>query len=291
MAQTVQYYFDQIKGEALSRATDAANQDMIDMLNNPSKVTVWKVIFYAVAFGIFLIDTLFDLFRIETDEKISKLKPATLKWFAEKIKTFEFGETLVPETDYYDNTGLTESEIEDKMIIKYAAAIEQQFTNGRFGVRIKVAGESGGELVQLDTAQPGGLAAASDFVKRFKPAGTFVEITSDDADFLKLSMRVYYNPLVLNNTGQRLDGTNNTPVQEAINAHLKNLPFNGLFNLTALVDALQLVQGVEDPRILSAQTKYAALPYADVADQIIPDSGYLKIYDQNTDLTIEWVPA
>lgn len=291
MAKTVQYYFDQIKGEALNRATAAPNPVIISMLGNTSKVAIWKIIFYAVAYAVFVIDSLFDLFRVETDEKIKLLKPGTLMWYADKIKTFEYGETLAFESDYYNNGALTDAEVEAKKIIQYSAAIEQQFSNGRYGVRIKVAGESGGELVQLDTAQVGGLAAAREFVKRFKYAGVYVETTSDDADYLKLSLRVYYDALVLNSAGQRLDGTSNTPLQDAIDDHLKNLPFNGRFNLTSLVDAMQAVQGVVDPRILSAQTKYAALPYTDVVDEMIPDAGYLKIYNSGTDLSIVWLPA
>jgi hypothetical protein len=288
MAKTVQEYFDQIKGEAVNQATHAGNNDVLNMLNNTSRVAIWKVLFYTIAFGIFLIDSLFDLFRSEVDDKIKLLKPATLSWFAEKIKTFQFGDDLVPETDYYDNTGLSDDDIEAKQVIKYAAAIEQNFSNGRFGVRIKVAGEDGGgSRIKLPDDQRD---AAIEFLKRFKPAGTYCELTTDDADYLKLILRVYYNPLVLNANGERLDGTNPTSLQDAIDNHLKNLPFNGRFNLTALADAMQSVDGVLDPRIISAQTKFAALPFTEVQDEIIPDAGYLKIYDEDTDLTIQWLP-
>lgn len=288
MAKTVQEYYDIMKADAIAKATDAGNADMVAMLNSTSRVAVWKIIFYAIAYGHFLIDSLFDLFRAETDEKIKLLKPATLLWFAEKIKTFQFGYNVVPETDYYDNSALTDDQVEDSKVIKYAAAIEQNFSNGRFGVRIKAAGEDGsGSRIKLPDDQRD---AAREFLKRFKPAGTYCELTTDDADYLKLVLKVYYNPLVLNGAGQRLDGTDTTPLQKAIDAHLKNLPFNGRFNLTAFVDAMQLVDGVSDPRIVSAQTKYAGLAYTEVVDERIPDAGYLKIYNVNTDLTITWIP-
>ncbi|MGQ0739148.1 MAG: hypothetical protein ACT4OJ_08835 [Bacteroidota bacterium] len=288
MAKTVTQYYDQIKAEAINQATAAGNANLVAMFNNTSRVAVWKILFYAVAYGIFLIDSLFDLFRAETDLKIKQLKPATLTWFAEKIKTFQYGYNVVPETDYYDNTGLTEAQITASKVIKYAAATEQNFSNGRFGVRIKVAGEDGsGNRQKLPDIERD---AAREFLKRFKPAGTYCELTTDDPDYLKLGLKVYYNPLVLDANGQRLDGTNTRPLQDAITNHLKNLPFNGRFNLTALVDAMQAVDGVSDPRITSAQTKYALLPYQAVNDEVIPDAGYLKIYNENTDLTIQWVP-
>lgn len=252
-----------------------------------SPASIESILFYCAAFGLFVIYSLFDLFKTEVDTAIINYTHPTLTWFAEKIKTFQYGDAVVPEKDYYDNTGLTDAQIEVKKVIKYAAAIEQDFSNGRFGVRIKAAGEDGsGNRVKLPDAERD---AAREFLKIFKPAGTYCELTTDDPDYLKLSLKIYYNPLVLNNQGQRLDGTNATPLQTAINNHLKNLPFNGRFNLTALVDAMQGVDGVSDPRIISAQTKYAANPYTDVIDERIPYSGYLKIYDQNTDLTIQWI--
>lgn len=240
-----------------------------------------------VAFAIYTLERLFDYLRIEIDIKIRLQKPATLTWFADKIKTFQYGDNLVPETDYYDNSALTAAQVLDRKIIKYAAAVEQNFSNGRFGVRIKVAGEDGsGERVKLSNAQRD---AAREFLQRIKPAGTYCELTTDDPDYLKLSLKVYYNPLVLNAQGQRLDGTDTEPLQKSIRLFLANLPFNGRFNLTALVDAMQVVDGVSDPRIISAQTKYADVAYSEVVDERTPDSAYLKIYNPG-DLTIQWIP-
>lgn len=252
-----------------------------------SVTSIESILFYCLSYGLFVIYSFFDLFKSEIDKAIVDYTHPTLKSFAENIKRFQYGDAVIDETDTYDNTGLTEEEIEEKRVIKYAAAIEQEFSNGRFGVRLKVAGEDvNGDRVELPTAE---FNAAKEYLKIFKPAGTWFEMTTDDADNLKLNLRVYYNPLVLNSNGQRLDGTVNQPLQDAIVSHLKNLPFNGRFNLTALVDAMQAVPGITDPRILSAQTKYAALPYTDVVDEVIPDAGYLKIYNMNTDLTIEWI--
>jgi hypothetical protein len=250
-----------------------------------SRRRIWT---WVVSFAILTLEKLMDFFRVETDLKIKLLKPATLTWFAEKIKTFQYGYNVVAETDYYDNSLLTQAQIDASKVIKYAAAIEQVFSNNRFGVRLKVAGADGsGTLIKLPDAERD---AARDFLKRFKPAGTYCELTTSDADKLYLSLKVYYNPLVLNNNGERLDGTNNTPLQDGINNHLKNLPFNGRFNLTALVDAMQSVDGVSDPRIVSAKTSYGILPFTEVIDERIPDAGYLKIYTPVTDLIIQWIP-
>lgn len=277
MARTI----SEIQNEII---TELAAQGIVVNGSLTSRRRIWT---WVVAFCIMTNEKLFDFFRAETDEKIKLLKPATLTWFAEKIKTFQYGYIVVAETDYYDNTGLAQTQIDTSKVIKYSAATEQSFSNGRFGVRIKVAGADGsGTLEKLDNSKRD---AAREFLKRFKPAGTWCELTTDDADHLKLSLRVYFNPLVLNNTGQRLDGTVLTPVQDAVHNHLKNLPFNGRLNLTKLQDAIQAVDGVTDPRILSAQSQYGALAYTTIVDERIPDAGYIKIYAPD-DLTIEWIP-
>jgi len=251
-----------------------------------SPASIESIIFYSVAFVMFVLYSFFDLFKAEINTDIVNYTHPTLKKYADKIKTFQYGDTPIAETDVYDNTGLTDTEIQARRVIKYSAAIEQAFSNGRFGVRIKVAGENGsGERIQLPVPE---LTAARAFLPRFKGPGVYCEVTSDDADRLKLDLKVYYNPLVLNSLGQRLDGVNNVPLQDAIDVFLKNLPFNGRFNLTKLVDAMQAVDGIVDPVILSAQTRYAALSWTVVVDEVIPDSAYLKIYDP-ADLTIIWI--
>ncbi|MEN9570898.1 MAG: hypothetical protein RL172_2129 [Bacteroidota bacterium] len=254
-----------------------------------SVASIESILFYCLAFGLFVIYSFFDLFKKEIDQQIIDYTHPTLLLFANKMRLFQFGDMLIAETDKYDNTGLTDAQITARRVIKYSSAVEQDFTNGRFGIRMKVAGEdAGGNRIALPAPE---LTAARAYAKRFMPPGTYHEVTSTNADYLKLVLRVYYNPLVLNNQGQRLDGTVTDPLQDAIKEHLKNLPFNGRFNLTALADAMQEVEGINDPRIISAQTKYGLLPYADVADEIIPDSGYLKIYDPLTELTINWIAS
>lgn len=272
-----------------------SNQNVIDAYQlTPQKTfeeefstaSIESIIFYCMAYAVWLLYQFFDLFKKEIDTSIKNYTHPTLTFYTEKIKTFQFGDNVITGTDTYNNTGLTDAQIEAKRIIKYAAAQEQAFTNGRYGVRIKVATDNNGMGEALTPQQ---YTAALAFLNTFKYAGVYTQLTTNDADNLKLFLRIYYNPLVLNNQGQRLDGTDNEPVQKAIKTYLKNLQFNGEFNLTALTDVLQQVNGVEDPRVLQAQTKYAALPYTDVIDKIIPDAGYLKIYNSLTDLQIEWV--
>lgn len=253
-----------------------------------SQVNLQRLLFYVVAICFKTIEELFDTHQADVNETIAQLKPHSTRWYALKGKAFQYGYNLQPESDVYNNTNLTAAQIAQSKIVKHSAVVEQLIGPSRYGLRIKVAKMQGTDLAPLSEIDE--LPAFKQYMERIKDAGVGLLITTGPADRLKLSLRIYYNPLVLNNQGQRLDGTANTPVQGAVNAFLLNLPFNGRFNLTELVDALQVVDGVDDPRLLSAQAQYAALPYTDITDEYIPDAGYLRLVDINLDLTIEWIP-
>lgn len=257
-----------------------ANAILAPLLTSTSKTSIWRLFTYVVAVSIFALENLFDLFTADVNEIIAAKNPHTLRWYAEKSKAFQYGYNLPADTDLYDNTGIAESVIDTSKIIAHAAVVEQER-----GLRIKVAKSSGANLEALETTE---LNAFKDYLAKVKDAGVKLNITSTAADKLKLSYRIKYNALVLNASGGRIDGTVATPVKDAIKQHLKNLPFNGIFSVTGLVDDIQKVEGVQDVKIDVVQTKYGALPFSSVDIDYIPDSGYLIIED--ADLTETYIP-
>lgn len=266
--------------------TEVINQVQSDpvlqaQLTSTSKVAIWRLWTYVIAVCFWTIEKLMDAFRIETDAKIAALKPHSLRWYAGKAKAFQYGYDLVAEADYYDNTGIDDATITASQIVNYAAVVEQTR-----GLRIKVATDSGADLAALSSPQ---LASFVEYMGRVKDAGVKLLITSTTADSLKLTIDIYYNPLVLNANGGRADGVTSTPVQDAIKAYLKNLPFNGVFLLQNLTDVLQLVDGVKVIDIKEAQAKYGALAYTSFRVQYIPDAGYLRIYN-DSDLLLTFIP-
>lgn len=280
MARTTQEVFDAIKAEAIALATAAGNQSAIDMFNNTSRVAIWKIIFYAVAFCIHVFEEILDLFRTEIDDRVEALKPHSERWYAEMAKKFQFGYNLVDETDGYDNTGLTQQQIDDSLIIAHAAVVEQTR-----GIRIKVARLVSGELAALTDPQ---LDAFIEYMERIKDAGIKLLITSDAADDLQAELRIYYNPLVLADDGSRLDGTAATPVQDAFESYLKSLPFNGLFVPQLMIDKLQAVDGVVIVKDDLWLARYGALAYASIDVEYQPDAGYLRLI--NNGLTLTFIP-
>jgi hypothetical protein len=255
--------------QGISLATKAGRADMVAMFNSTSRVAVWKILFWSAAFCINLCQQVYDLFRAETDDKISRLKPHSARWFAQMATSFQYGYNLVAEADYYDNTGLTDDQIGASKIIAYAAVVGQDR-----GIRIKVATLVGGQLAALTAPQ---LAAFTAYMEQIKPAGIKLLITSSVADDLQSKLRVYYNPLVLLATGGRIDGTDSAPVQSALDTYLKNLPFNGLFSPMLAVDALEKVDGVVLIKDDYWQARYGALDYAGIDYEYNPDAGYLRL--------------
>lgn len=259
---------------------EKAAQSTLDSLNSTSNVAVWKLIFDIVAAAIWTLEKLYDIFTGQVNEIIATLKPHSARWYATKAEAFMFGFDLIDETDTYDTSNLTDADINAAKIIAFAAVVDQDR-----GIRIKVAKLVADELTLLTAPE---LLAFKEYMERVKDAGVKLLITSGTADSLKLSLQVYFNPLVLNISGERLDGTDTQPVQKAVKTYLKNLPFNGVFVTEYMVDALQLVDGVVIPHIMLASARYGVLPYTSFAVKYTPDAGYLRIID-DADLTIEFI--
>lgn len=250
-------------------------------LNSTSRTAIWRLWTYITAVAIWTLENLFDLHRQEVTSIIDNLKPHTLRWYANMARAYLHGIALPPDSDKYDTTALTAEQLQAASIVSYAAVVEAER-----GLRIKVATFSGTDLQPLSTEQMEGF---TEYMSRVKDAGVKLLLTTALPDGLRLAMELYYDPLVLDSEGRRLDGSNNTPVQQAIAEYLRKLPFNGIFVLAYLIDVLQQVPGVVVPHVLAASAQYGLLPYSPFSVQYQPDSGYLRLL-QPTDLTINWIP-
>lgn len=264
--------------EELIAAKNAQTQ--LAGLTSTSATALWRLWLYVVAVGMYTHEVLFDAHKAEVLDIISRMKPHSLKWYATKAVAYMHGYDLVSDADFYDTTGLTEQEISDAMIVDYAAVVEVDN-----GLRVKVATDNGTDLVPLSSVQFDGFV---EYMTRIKDAGVKLLITTQVADELKLNIELYYNPLIMDSTGARLDGGGATTVQDAIKNYLKRLPFNGVFVLAYLVDELQQVDGVVIPHIVQAQARYGSLAFSAFAVQYQPDSGYLR-FATDADLTITWI--
>ncbi len=279
MARTITEILDEM---LTAKAAEAG----LNGLTSTSLTSIWRLAFYIVAVCAWSLEKLFDIFKAEILELIAKMRPHTARWYVEKAKEFQYGYTPVAEKDYYDNTGIPDDIVAASKIIAYAALVEQPF------IRLKVAKKVGNALGPLDNVE---LPAFVAWVLRFKDAGVKLKtstITSTVPDNLRMELRIKYDPLILDATGGRLDGTTPTPVPDGIKAYLINksiTDFNGLYSVQKQVDAIQLIEGVVDLHVDAIQKKYGALPFTSVDIDFVPDSGYLVIAD--VDLIITYIPA
>lgn len=115
------------------------------------------------------------------------------------------------------------------------------------------------------------------YIKQMKPPGVKMAVVSRPADTLKIYYTVYIDPLVLNINGEMLSNTSVKPVESTITAFIQSLPFDGVFEVTKLTDAIQQTVGVRNPVFQSGEVKYGTLPYQSISDFYVPNAGYLAI--------------
>jgi hypothetical protein len=235
-------------------------------LTSTSQVPIWQLWTWVVAVCQWTLENLFDAHKAEVQGIIAAQKPHSLQWYVTMAKAFQYGMTLPPNTDVYAVVPPVSLSV---LIVNYAAAVELSNL-----VRLKVATLIGGVLTPLTGLQ---LTSLTAYMAQVKDAGVRLQLTSGAPDNLQLALNIFYDPLILDSTGKRLDGTENTPVMDAVNKFLDNLPFNGLFVLNFLIEALQAINGVQIGQVVSAQANYGATPYVGIPVQYIPDAGYMAL--------------
>lgn len=269
-----------------------ANDTLKTRLYATSVVSIFRLIAFVVSSVIWAFEVILDTHKDGTQAIIRNEKAHTPMWYRQKAFAFQYGYDLMPDSDVYAIDDPT------ARIIAYCAVDEIETTEGLF-LNIKVAKDVDGLLAQLTGEWPtinepgsgsGEKLAFANYFKRIKDAGVWIRFVSRDADSLRLNLEVYYDPLVIDGTGKRLDGTNDEPLQDAIDNYLQNLKFNGEYSNVKLTDAMQAVDGIVLPQILGAEAKYGDNQYANINTLYVAEAGWLKIYDDETDLNITWIP-
>jgi hypothetical protein len=245
-----------------------------------SAVSVESILFYDVAAAMGLTHQLFDRHKAEVEQMLSGQTSGTAAWYAYKARQFQFGAALVAETDYYDNTGRTDEQVEAMRVVKYAAAVEAR---DRSVLYVKVAGGTADNRHPLTADQ---LTAFKSYLNEVQYAGVVISVINDPADEMRLAIDIYYDPALLDGNGKRLDGTGDTPVQDAVRAYLNDLPFNGTYTNQGLTDVLQSVPGVNIAEIKSVASRHGGMTeYVAINAREIAHAGYYAI----AELSLNWL--
>lgn len=271
MARTIDTIFQSL----VARKND---EPALDKLNSSSATAIWRLIFYIVAYALYVHEVLFDDLTTEITDLVAQKKPHSLRWYVDKVKQFRAGVPLADDSDEYAD-GMTDDEIEASQVVKFAAANENSGI-----VYIKVATESNGSKSPLTAEQVEGL---KEYIAEVKDAGVRVEVINQPACSLQLQLDIHYNPMVLDGSGNNIS-TGENPVEAAIEAYIGNLPFNGEYRNSALIDALQAVDGVVIPELTAATESYDGVTWTAINAKAQPYSGYYR-YDA-TGSTINYIP-
>lgn len=259
--------------------TEKAARQELDALDSGSATAIYRLWAYVVASVIFTLETLFDFHRAEVEGIIATQKPGSLLWYRAMCLGYKPGAGLVVENG---RVGYPPGANEMPPLLAQCSVRE-----AADGIVIKIAKEVAGELEPLSTIdnneEENELNPFSAYLAQIKYAGTPARIINSPAELLMISAVIFYDPIMITASGTLIaDGSR--PVDNAIQAYLRNLPFDGRLKRTALIDAILAAPGVKDVQITVLSSKYEQYPYEPIVVSHIPIPGYFKI-DPNTPLT------
>lgn len=248
----------------------------LDGLNSESKVSIWRLIFWVFAYGIYVHERIFEQYKKEISSMIQEEKSHTQRWYRNMALRFQYGFSLLKDDDQFNNNGYTQQQIENSKIIKYSAVTESK---DQSRLIIKIATESGGKLQPITTDQK---EAFESYLAEVKDAGVQTTVINFLPDKLQLFLKIKRDPNVIDSNGVSIIN-GNEPVKDALKKYLKELPFNGELILNHLVDRLQVIDGIINPHLIAVKTSWidAALNnygnFEIVEISKIPVSGYFEI--------------
>jgi len=259
------------------------SQRLADDLTTNAKVGVWRVFTWIIASRIKDLQDLFVQSKTEIQNIMDRQRIGGLLWYQQIVKAFQYGDALIFNADkiQYEYPVINR----DHQIVALASANE----GSQHDVLLKVAKLNGTEPEPLTQPE---LDALTNYINRLKFAGVQATIVSRSADLFRVALNVYYDPLVMNADGSLINDDTVFPVEDAINDYLKDLPFDGTFSVTELIDKIQQSEGVINPIFISADAKFGNFVYQSITDYYNTNAGFLRV-DDNYPLssTINYVVA
>lgn len=218
---------------------------------------------------------LIDSHTAEVSALVYSQKAHTARWYQALTMAFMLNKQLIPETDKYDTTGMSESDIADAKIVKYCAVLTSIDSSE---VVIKVAGETNGAKDVISSQAQDQL---EEYLRQTKDAGVRLRVVNEKAELLEFEADIYYDPILL-------PGDVQNACLAAAQGYINNLPFNGEYSNMALVDALQAVAGAKNVQHRRSRSRNYAGDEIQMIEAIYtPYSGYFNLY---TTITLNMKP-
>lgn len=250
----------------------------IENLDSTSKVSIWRMIVYIIAVGIWTLEKLFDVFKEQIIAIVEANTPHNRKWYKAKALAFQYGYPLVNDDEY-------EEIDEEAQVIKQTAVVEEDSA-----VIVKIATLDGEDLVKIEDDDV--VAAFTAYMHQVKDAGTNLSIVNKDADKLKLTLDVYYDPILMRSDGSLTADPGTFPVfnpdysknadgnWDALQSYLRSIDFDGSYVINKGIDYIQSAKGVVDVDISYSAFKAGLLTdFQEFQVKYAPLSGYMKLED------------
>jgi len=265
MARSIQ----EIQNEIIAEKNATAS---LQGLNSDSATAIWKLWTYIIASSIWLLEKMWDAYRVEVDQIKSQAIVGTPGWYVAKAKEFQYGDAVtVDPVTWQPKYAAIDAE---KQIIKRVA-----ITSAAGVSVLKVAKEGEGNIPQpLSTDE---LNAFTSYIRDYiQFAGAQISITNNMADRLYMKAEVFYDPVVA-------EPEVRTKVIEAIENYIVNLPFDGRLTRNGIIDAVRAIVYKNDIFIEDLKAKSEeATTYTEIKHTYQSVSGYLRI-DPDIDLNLD----
>jgi len=246
---------------ALLDAEQAA-QTGLSGLNSPSTTAIFKLWKYIVATQMFLQETLWDIYKAALELTISKAAVGTSAWLQDKVLKFQYDATTPQVLSVGSDFSVNYTTVDTTKQIITRAAVNR---TAQRTVLVKVAKSD--PPVALSGPE---LSSLNGYLDDICFAGVNYVATSLVSDKLYLKANVYYD-------GQ-YSSTISDAVISAVNVYLATLPFDGKIKLSAIVDSIQSVTGVNDVVLEDVAVRADATAFASKTYMVQGNTTLIPLY-------------
>lgn len=259
---------------ALLDAEQAA-QTGLNGLNSPSTTAIFKLWKYIVANQMFLQETLWDIYKAALELTISKAAVGTSAWLQDKVLKFQYDATTPQVLSVGSDFSVNYTTVDTTKQIITRAAVNR---TAQRTVLVKVAKSD--PPVALSGPE---LSSLNGYLDDICFAGVNYVATSLVSDKLYLKANVYYD-------GQ-YSSTISDAVISAVNVYLAALPFDGKIKLSAIVDSIQTVAGVNDVVLEDVAVRADATAFASKTYMVQGNTTLIPLYQLAAGYIVEETTA
>jgi hypothetical protein len=280
MARTILQIYDEIIQEKQSMSVlvdlqpgmDSA-QTLLADLTSTSKVAIWRLWAFVTAVVMHTLEVYHDRHKAEVEDILSRAVPGTERWYADRVREWQFGDSLQFVNNLYVYNPV---DVSNRLVKRVSVRSAQS------QVLVKVAKEdNSGDILPLSNSE---LVQLGDYLNEIRFAGTQVVLTSQQPESVQMVADVYYD-------GQLTPADMQSALLAAVQAYIINIPFDGEFTRNGIIDAQQNVPGVKDVAI-NLLTATAGSQVITVNRSYMSSAGYFTPKsNQGTSLTFNLIPV